>query len=68
VTLACHKAEGGNAEPVAASPGRVAALLTVPAGCPLQTLTLSIPGEEARRGADLWISAPALTSGAAAGP
>jgi hypothetical protein len=68
VTLVCHKGEGASAAPAAAPHDRAAALLTVPPGCPLQTLTLSIPGEEARRGADLWLSRPRVVSSAAADP
>lgn len=67
-TLHCIGGPVAGSETEITSPGRLAALLRVPVGCPTQKLSLALAGEEARRGADLWISAPALAPLAAPGP
>lgn len=60
-TLDCLRGAGAIAAPEAAQPGRLSARLSVAGQCPTQRLTLFITGEEARRAADLWLSAPTVT-------
>lgn len=67
-TLACLGGETMVAEPLPSTAGRLAARLDVPMRCATQRLVLSVAGEEARRGADLWISAVSVTPSAAAVP
>lgn len=67
-TIACVDGTGAVAVPAAAKPGRFAADLTVPLGCTTQRLTLAVAGEEARRGADLWVSAVSASLRAGGAP
>lgn len=60
-TITCVGGNGAVAVPAAARPGRFAADLTVPPGCATQRLTLSVAGEEARRGAELWVGVVTLS-------
>ena len=66
VTLECVGGGAAAAAPVAGARERVSYWLSVPPGCATQRLGLAVAGEEARRGADLWLAAPVLRTAAAA--
>jgi hypothetical protein len=67
-TIGCSDGSAATVVQEAPTPDRYAARLTVPVGCRTQRLILSVTGEEARRGADLWLSAPTLAPIATGAP
>lgn len=67
-TLTCSDGTSATAEPLPTTTGHIAERLTVARGCGFQRLTLSVAGEETRRGADLWLSAVTITPAATAAP
>ncbi|MDB5694594.1 MAG: hypothetical protein JWN21_137 [Sphingomonas bacterium] len=60
VALDCVEGSGAAAMSDPAPPGRFSARLRVPAGCPMQRVTLAVTGEEAARDADLWLNSPTV--------